>query len=63
MHKGGLNCRFWTCRGIAFVWDLVWIECGYKMGEIAEIPVYPYCKHNFIFPKLLQVNVAYVVHP
>jgi hypothetical protein len=43
--------------------SLVWIECGSRMGEIIEISLDPYYKHNFVFPKLLQVNVAYVVHP
>jgi hypothetical protein len=43
--------------------SLVWIECGSRMGEIVKISLDPYCKHNFVFPKVLQVNVAYVAHP
>jgi hypothetical protein len=43
--------------------SLVWIECGSRMGEIIEISLDPYYNHNSVLPKLLQVNVAYVVHP
>jgi hypothetical protein len=43
--------------------SLVGIKCGSKMGEIIEIFLNPYYKHNFVFPKLLQVNVVHVVHP
>jgi hypothetical protein len=43
--------------------SLVGIECGSRMGEITKISLDPYCKHNSIFFKLLQVNVAYVAHP
>jgi hypothetical protein len=42
--------------------SLVWIECGSRMREIIEISLDPYCKHNSVFPKLLQFNVAYVAH-
>ncbi len=37
-----------------------WVHNGRNYEKIS---LDPYFEHNFVFPKLLQVNLAYVAHP
>jgi len=36
---------------------------GTKWERLQKISIDPYSAHNFVFPKWLQANLAYIVHP